>query len=103
MEDLDKVIKEKEKLTDNLLLLPIYKKLVELDDPDLLSFLNISAITLIKIDEIDKYLRVVVDISSNVKRKDSFVIDSEKQLELLTSEKVNEFNEYECSNSSSLC
>jgi uncharacterized protein YjbI with pentapeptide repeats len=85
-----KVQKKKSSILDTIL--EIYRKLVELDDEDLLIFLRKSAPTLIKIDRIEKYLRVVEETSLPNKRETSFTINNEKQLELLRNEKVTEFN-----------
>jgi uncharacterized protein YjbI with pentapeptide repeats len=75
--------------------LEIYEKLLELDDEDLLLFLKTSAITLIKIDRFNEYLRVIDETNVTNKRDShSFAISSEKQLELLKNEKVTEFREY---------
>jgi len=88
LEDLKKIrvgYEDQEKKSTSLdkPILEIYKKLVELDDEDLLIFLRASAPTLIKIDRIEKYLRAVEETNLANKRKSSFDIDSEEQLKLL--------------------
>jgi hypothetical protein len=97
LEDLKKIkigYEDQEKKSTSLdkSILEIYKKLVELDDEDLFLFLKESAPTLIKIDRIDKYLRVVEETSPANKIEPSFDINTEEQLELLKSKKVTEFN-----------
>jgi uncharacterized protein YjbI with pentapeptide repeats len=68
----------------------IWEKLIELNDSDLFFFLKISASTLIKIDVIEKYLRA----EDTIEVKDSNQTSSEtnKLVELLRNENVNEFN-----------
>ena len=88
LEDLKKIragYEDQEKKSTSLdkPILEIYKKLVELDDEDLLIFLRASASALIKIDRIEKYLRAVEETNLPNKRKSSFDIDSEEQLKLL--------------------
>jgi hypothetical protein len=71
-----------------------YKKLIETNDNDLFTFLKIASIGLLKIDNIDNYLRVIDNTGITNKKKDLKEIDSKKQFKLLQSQKVIEFNEY---------
>jgi uncharacterized protein YjbI with pentapeptide repeats len=78
----------------NKSLLEIYKRLVELDDKELFTFLTVSKKTLLKVDKIEKYLEVS-DPFGMAKRTEKFLdIDSGKQLNLLRNRGVTEFNEY---------
>ena len=64
-------------------LLDIYKKLVDIDDNDLFTFLRASIKTLLRIGKIDKYLSVVDPIGTTGKVGKFLDIDNEKQLDLL--------------------
>ena len=72
----------------------IYKRLIEIDDNDLFTFLKIASIPLLKIDKIESYLRIVDTSGITIERKDFKDIDSEKQLKLLQDQKVKDFNDY---------
>ena len=78
----------------NRLLLDIYKKIVDIGDDDLFTFLKVSKETLLRIDKIEKYLKVldITSITSNVER--FLDIDSARQLNLLRNQDVIEFNKY---------
>jgi hypothetical protein len=96
LEDLKKIrvgYEDQEKKSTSLdkPILEIYKKLVELGDEDLLIFLRKSAPTLIKIERIEKYLRVVEETTLANKRK-SVDVDSEEQLKLIRDGKIKDFN-----------
>gem|GEM_PF-305167 len=68
----------------------IWEMLIELNDPDLFFFLKVSASTLIKIDVIEKYLRAEEAIEVEVNSQTSS--ETNKIVELLRNENVNEFN-----------
>jgi Cdc6-like AAA superfamily ATPase len=109
LDDLRKIIEDekyKEKEKDYLYMLlvapyredkslnEIYKKLIEIDDNDLFTFLKIASRPLLEIDKIESYLRIVDNSGITIERKDLLDIDSEKQLKLLQNQKVEEFNDY---------
>jgi uncharacterized protein YjbI with pentapeptide repeats len=72
----------------------VYKELIDKNDNDLFTFLKIASIPLLKIDKIESYLRIVDTTGITVKRKDFKDTDIEKQLKLLQSQEVKEFNDY---------
>jgi uncharacterized protein YjbI with pentapeptide repeats len=75
--------------------LEIFKKLVELDDNDLFVFLKTASPTLLKIDKMEKYLRVAETTGMTDTEELFLDIDSERQYELLKDlEAVTKFNEY---------
>src|SRR5215211_3088328 len=72
----------------------VYKRLVEIDDNDLFTFLKSASVPLLKIDKIESYLRIVDTTGITIKRKDFIDTYSESQLKLLQDQKVKEFNDY---------
>jgi uncharacterized protein YjbI with pentapeptide repeats len=72
----------------------IFRKLTELNDNDLFLFIKTSADTLIKIDEIDRYLRaldpIVINASSQISSPSD--VTTERLLQLLSNGNVSEFN-----------
>jgi hypothetical protein len=76
----------------------VYKRLVEIDDNDLFTFLKVASVPLLKIDKIESYLRIVDTTGITIKRKDFIDTDSKKQLKLLQDQKVREFNDYHTEN-----
>ena len=81
----------------NKSLLYIYKKLVDIGDNDLFTFLKSSKETLLKIDNIERYLGVLDAIgpkSITIEGQKYLDIDSEKQSDLLRKREVTEFNKY---------
>jgi uncharacterized protein YjbI with pentapeptide repeats/energy-coupling factor transporter ATP-binding protein EcfA2 len=75
-------------------LLEIYKKLIDIGDDDLFIFLRASKETLLRIDKIERYLRVMDPIVMTSRVEKSLGIDSGKQLHLLRNRQVKEFNQY---------
>jgi uncharacterized protein YjbI with pentapeptide repeats len=75
-------------------LLDIYKKLIDIDDNNLFTFLRVSIETLLRIDKIERYLRVLDPIGTTSEAEKFLDIDNEKQLELLRNRQVTEFNKY---------
>jgi uncharacterized protein YjbI with pentapeptide repeats len=96
LEDLNRIIDDRNQENNESAMakpiLDIYKKLIELKDNDLLFFLRASVTTLLKIDEINKYLKVIENTSQTDKREITLHIDSKKQLELLKEGNVTDFN-----------
>ena len=72
----------------------IYKKLIDIDDNDLFTFLSVSKETLLRIDKIERYLMVSDPIGLINKVEKFLDIDNEKQLDLLRNGRVTEFNKY---------
>jgi uncharacterized protein YjbI with pentapeptide repeats len=75
-------------------LLDIYKKLIDIDDNQLFTFLSLSKETLLRIDKIERYLMVSDPIGMTNKVEKFLDIDSRKQLNLLRDRQVAEFNKY---------
>jgi uncharacterized protein YjbI with pentapeptide repeats len=99
LHDLSKILQddknlEKDKSLADKSLLDIYKKLIDIADNDLFTFLRVSIETLLRIDKIERYLRVLDLIGTTSKAEKFLEIDSEKQLDLLRNGQVTEFNKY---------
>ncbi len=101
--DLDRILQdEKNREKDDYVyrafvdksLLDIYKKLIDIDDNNLFTFLRVSIETLLRIDKIERYLRILDPIGTTSKAEKFLDIDNEKQLELLRDRQVTEFNKY---------
>lgn len=75
--------------------LEFIERLIELNDNDLLAFLLSSAHILLRIDKLEKYLRVVETSESRNKNEPSPDIDTERQLQLINDGKIPEFNAQE--------
>jgi uncharacterized protein YjbI with pentapeptide repeats len=75
-------------------LLHIYKKLIDIGDNDLFSFLRVSIETFLRIDKIERYLRVLDPIGTTSKAEKFLDLGNEKQLDLLLNRQVREFNNY---------
>ena len=75
-------------------LFDIYKKLIDIDDNELFTFLRVSKETLLRIDKIERYLMVSDPIGMTNKVEKLLDIDSRKQLNLLRNRQVTEFNKY---------
>jgi uncharacterized protein YjbI with pentapeptide repeats len=80
-------------LTDKSLL-DIYKKLIDIGDNELFTFLIVSKVTLLRIDKIERYLMVSDPVGMTNKVEKFLDIDSGKQLNLLRNGQVTEFNKY---------
>jgi KAP family P-loop domain len=96
LEDLNRIIDDRDQKNRPAMtkpILDIYKKLVEFKDNDPLFFLRASASTLLKIDKIDKYLRVIENTSQTDKREIPLHADSKRQLELIKNGNVTDFNQ----------
>jgi hypothetical protein len=79
----------------NKSLLDIYKKLIDIGDNDLFAFLRVSIETLLRIDKIERYLRVLGPIGTTGRAEmGEEEIDNERLLSLLRNGQVKEFNEY---------
>jgi hypothetical protein len=73
----------------------IYKKLIDIGDDDLFAFLRVSIKTLLRIDKIERYLRVLDPIGTTSKAEmREKEIDNEKLLDLMRNGKVEEFNDH---------
>ena len=111
LDDLTKIIKEEnykeekeeydyqyksliETAQKNKLLNDIYSRLIEIDDNDLFTFLQIASKPLLIIDKIENYLRIVDTTGLTIKEKDIKIIDSQELLKLLQNEQVTKFNDY---------
>jgi len=97
--DLNKTINDiidnkKEILLDKPIL-EIFTKLIELDDDDLFIFLKTSKEILLRIDKMEKYLRVAESIGIAERKVLLSDIDSEKQYSLIKDvDGVKKFNQY---------
>jgi uncharacterized protein YjbI with pentapeptide repeats len=106
IEDLNKLIndiidkKQNFILDSPKLLLEIFKKFIQINDDDLFAFLKKAAVTLLKIENMERYLRAtevtgISNITENITERSLNVskVDSEKLLELLKAQNIKEFNE----------
>jgi uncharacterized protein YjbI with pentapeptide repeats len=75
-------------------ILDIFKKLISLGDNDLFDYLRIASEILIKIDKMNKYLRIEETVPLADTSEFSRDIDSEKQYRLLSDGEIIKFNEY---------
>jgi uncharacterized protein YjbI with pentapeptide repeats len=75
-------------------LLDIYRKLIDIDDNELFTFLRVSKEALLRIDSIEKYLMVSDPIGMTNKVGTLLDIDSRKQSNLIHNKLVTEFNKY---------
>lgn len=76
-------------------LLDIYKKLIDIGDEDRFAFLRVCIETLLRIDKIERYLRVLCPIGTTSKAEmGEKEVDNEKLLYLLRNGEVKEFNGY---------
>jgi hypothetical protein len=75
-------------------LLDIYRKLIDIDDNELLTFLRVSKEVLLRIDNIEKYIMVSDPISMTNKVGRLLDIDSRKQTNLIHNKQVTEFRKY---------
>jgi uncharacterized protein YjbI with pentapeptide repeats len=94
LKDLNKIINDGIKEFDlQKSTLNIFKKLISLGDDELFYFLTIASKTLIKIDEMNKYLRIV-ETAALVDKSESYRDrDSEKLYPLLSNGEIIKFNE----------